>query len=256
MISDIKVDVIIPNYNETALLSRAVGSVLAQGAIVNKLIIVDDGSDEKTLQYINTEFSGIDIIEIVYSTRQNHPGAMRDIGISHASSDWIAFLDADDFWEPLKLEKQLSFALKNNFKVVCSDAHLFRNFVKVDQIYHFDINPKINTRSLLKENIIINSSSLVRRDCFQKIDGYPREYYLRGVEDYSAWLKLSVHFRIGFLNESLVNYEDQPNSLGKRQNPILRNIAILDFIFWSKRHSSLYVRLYSKYYLFRVLGRA
>jgi glycosyltransferase involved in cell wall biosynthesis len=254
--NDIKVDVIIPNYNETLLLSRAVESVLIQGGAVNKIIIVDDGSDEETLRYLNSNFSSIDKIQIVYSARRNHPGMMRDIGINQSNSDWIAFLDADDFWEPNKLRKQISFALEGNFEVVCSDANLFQNFVKVGQIYQFDVAPKIKTKRLLKENIIINSSSLIKRDCFQKIGGYPKEYYLRGVEDYSAWLRLSVHFRIGFLNETLVNYEDQVNSLGKQQNPILRNIAIFDFIFWSKRRASLYVHIYSKYYLLRVLGRA
>ena len=256
MTTDIKVDVIIPNYNETKLLSRAVDSVLNQGKVVNKIIIVDDGSDKETLQYLKSNFYNIDKIQIVYSARQNHPGVMRDIGLIHSVADWIAFLDADDFWEPDKLRKQIDFAIENNFEIVCTNAHLFRDFVKVGLIYQFDVMPEIKTKGLIKENIIINSSSLIRRDCFQKIGGYPKEYYLRGVEDFSAWLRLSVYFRIGFLNEALVNYEDQVNSLGKRQNPILRNIAIFDFIFWSKHQASTYIRLYSKYYLLRVLGRA
>lgn len=255
MITNIKVDVIVPNYNETILLSRAVDSVLIQGKVVSKIIIVDDGSDEETLQYLDSNFSGIDNIQVVYSARQNHPGVMRDIGLNHANSDWIAFLDADDFWEPEKLLKQIDFAIENNFQIVCSDANLYRNLVKVKRIYQFDIAPKITTRSLLKDNIIINSSSLVRRDCFTIIGGYPKEYYLRGVEDYSVWLRLSVFFRIGFLNEALVNYEDLASSFSKQQNSFLRNIAIFDFIFWSKHQASLFVRLYSKYYTFRVLGR-
>ena len=256
MNTNLKVDVIIPNYNETRLLSRAVDSVLIQGEIVRRIIIVDDGSDEETLNYLNSNISNVDKVQIIFSARQNHPGVMRDMGINNSNSDWIAFLDADDFWEPDKLQKQLDFAFKNNFQVVCSDAYLYRNFTKVGQIYKSDKKPIINTKSLLKENTIINSSSLIKRDCFKKINGYPKEYYLRGVEDYSAWLRLSAHFRIGYLNETLVNYEDQANSLGKQQNPILRNIAIFDFIFWSKSRAPLFIQLYSKYYLFRVLGRA
>ena len=255
MKNDFRVDVIIPNYNETKLLSRAVNSVLIQGEFVNKIIIVDDGSDEETIQYLHSNFSNVEKVKVVFAARRNNPGVMRDIGIGHADSDWIAFLDADDFWEPDKLQRQLRFALDGNFDVVCSDAHLFQNFTKVGQIYHFDVVPKISTKSLLKENIIINSSALIRRDCFERIGGYPREHYLRGVEDYSTWLRLSAYFRIGFLNETLVNYEDQLNSLGKQGNPILRNIAIFDFIFWSKQNASLYIRMYSKYYLIRVLGR-
>jgi glycosyltransferase involved in cell wall biosynthesis len=256
MTFDTKVDVIIPNYNETLLLSRAIDSVLIQGEIVNKIIIVDDGSDEKTIQYLNSKFSGIDGIQVVYSVRHNHPGVMRDIGVNNSDSEWIAFLDADDFWEPDKLRTQLAFATQNGYQVVCSDANIYRNLEKVGRIYQFNVGPRINTWRLLKENIIINSSSMMRRECFQKIGGYPREYYQRGVEDYSLWLRLSAHFKIGFVNEPLVNYEDQLNSLGKKQNVNLRNIAILDFIFWSKNRTSKLVRLYSSYYLLRVIGRA
>ncbi len=256
MTTDVKVDVIIPNYNETVLLSRAIDSVLRQERDVNKIIIVDDGSDEKTLQYLKSNFTNVEKIQILFSERQNHPGVMRDIGLSHSRADWIAFLDADDFWEPDKIRKQLNFAYERNFQIVCSNANLYRSFVKVKRIYEFKTLRNIKTKDLLKENIVINSSALIRRDCFQKIGGYPREYYLRGVEDYAAWLRLSVYFKIGFLNETLVNYEDQANSLGKQQNPILRNIAIFDFLFWSKRQASAYMRSYSKYYLIRVLGRA
>lgn len=256
MTVDAKVDVIIPNYNETLLLSRAVDSVISQGKIVNRVIIVDDGSDEKTIQYLNSKFSGIDRIQVVHSIRHNHPGVMREIGINLSDSEWIAFLDADDFWEPDKLRKQLAFAIENKYQVVCSDANLYRNLEKIGRIYHFEVEPKISTWQLLQENIIINSSAVVRRECFQKIGGYPREFHHRGVEDYSLWLRLSTHFEIGFINEPLVNYEDQIDSLGKKQNVNLRNVAILDFIFWSKSRAPKLIKLYSKYYLLKVIGRA
>jgi glycosyltransferase involved in cell wall biosynthesis len=252
---DFKVDVIIPNYNQTILLSRAIDSVLIQGDVVNKIFIVDDGSDEETTEYLQTHFFNIGKIETIRSSRKSHPGVMRDIGLEHSSSEWIAFLDSDDFWEPGKIEKQLKFALEGDFQVVCTNAYICNNLVKGRGMYQFNSEPKITTKSLIKENIIINSSSLVRKDCFEKIGGYPREYYLRGVEDYSTWLRLSVHFKIGFLNEFLVNYEDIENSFGKQQNSNLRNIALFDFAFWSKRKTSFSVRLYLKYYLCRILGR-
>jgi glycosyltransferase involved in cell wall biosynthesis len=256
MTTNIKVDVIIPNYNETSLLLRAVNSVIEQGEIINKIIIVDDGSDENTIQFLRSTFLDNDRIQIILSDRQVNPGAMRDLGLNHSMSDWVAFLDADDFWEQDKLQKQMKFALENHFQVVCSNANLVRNFVRVKPIYQFDYEPKISTKSLLRENVIINSTVLIKRDCFQKIGGYPKEHHLRGVEDFSAWLRISVYFKIGFLNEALVNYQDSEDSFGKQQNRILRDIAIYDFLFWSKGNASMFTRLYSKYYVFRVLGRA
>ena len=251
-----KVDVIIPNYNETDLLMRAVDSVLKQGEVINKIIIIDDGSNEKTIHYLNFHISVMDKVQIIFSERLVNPGAMRQIGLNHATSVWVAFLDADDFWEQDKIERQINFALKNNFQVFCSNANLYKNFVKTKPIYQFNLEPKISTKNLLKENIIINSTILVKRECFQKIGGYPKEHHLRGVEDYSAWLRVSVYFRIGFMNETLVNYQDSENSFGKQQNRILRDIAVYDFVFWSKCKASVFVRWYAKYYLCRVLGRA
>jgi glycosyltransferase involved in cell wall biosynthesis len=251
-----KVDVIIPNYNETELLLRAVNSVLTQGEIINKIIIIDDGSNKRTIQYLNFHISVIDRVQIIFSERLVNPGAMRQLGLNHSTSDWIAFLDADDFWEQDKIQKQINFALKNNFQVVCSNANLYKNSEKVKPVYQFNLEPKISTKNLLKENIIINSTILIKKECFQKIGGYPKEHHLRGVEDYSAWLRVSVYFSIGFLNETLVNYQDTENSFGKQQNRILRDLAIYDFVFWSKCNASICVRWYAKYYLCRILGRA
>ena len=256
MTTDCKVDVIIPNFNETKLLLRAVNSVRAQGEIINKIIIVDDGSDEETIQFLNSNFFSMGGIQIIFSERRVNPGAMRDIGLNNSTSDWVAFLDADDFWEKEKIQKQINFALENNFQIVCSDANLYRNFTKVKPIYKFVLAPKISTMRLLRENIVINSTVLIKRKCFEKIGGYPTEHHLRGVEDFSTWLRMSVFFRIGFLNEALVNYQDSENSFGKQQNRILREIAIYDFVFWSKGNASWILRLYSKYYLYRVLVRA
>jgi len=254
--SNVKVDVIIPNYNQTVLLSRAVDSALRQGGVVNKVIIVDDGSDENVVEYLNSNYSGSSNVQVLFSTRKNHPGAMREIGINHSTSDWIAFLDADDFWEQDKLKKQIAFALQNNFQVVCCDGYLYRNFVKIKRIYQFEREPKINIRTLIKENFVINSSALARRECFKKIGGYPEDYHLRGVEDFSTWLRLSIYFRIGFLNEALVNYEDLGDSFSKQQNAGLRNFAIFDFIFWSNHRAPLLVRLYLKLYAYKVIRRA
>lgn len=252
----IQVDVIIPNYNQTTLLSRAVESALIQGDAINKIIIIDDGSNQETIEYLSHYFSGHEKINVIQSTRYNHPGIMRELGLRNSDSEWVAFLDADDFWESKKIERQLKFAIENNFDMVSSNGYIFRDSIKVKRMYEFESAPRITTKSLFEENIIINSSTLIRRDCFQKIGGYSTEYHLRGVEDFSTWLKVSVHFRIGFLNEELVNYEDLKDSFSKQQNPALRNIALMDFLFWSKGRTSALARIYSKFYLCRVLGRA
>jgi glycosyltransferase involved in cell wall biosynthesis len=251
-----KVDVIIPNYNQTNLLARAIESALIQGDTINQIIIVDDGSSEETLEYLIDKFSCVQKIKIIRSARYSHPGIMRDIGLINSNSEWIAFLDADDFWEPGKIDRQLKFALENNFKVICSNGYVCKNSVRIKRFYEFDTFSKISTRILIKDNLVVNSSTLINRECFQKIGGYPRDYHLRGVEDFATWLRLSVYFQIGFLDEDLVNYEDLEDSFSKQQNSELRNIALLDFAFWSKGQVSPFSRVFLKFYLIKVLIRS
>ncbi len=90
------VSVIIPTFNRSALVSRAIESVLAQTYPVNEIIVVDDGSTDDTEQVIRKYENGVRYI------RQENAGvsAARNRGIKAATGEWIAFLDSDDEWLP------------------------------------------------------------------------------------------------------------------------------------------------------------
>ncbi len=94
------VSVVIPAYNSEEFIGEAIRSALAQTLPVSEIIVVDDGSTDQTAEVAAK--LGASVI------RQEHGGisAARNAGIRAAKYDWIAFLDADDIWEPKKIEYQ------------------------------------------------------------------------------------------------------------------------------------------------------
>ena len=94
------VAVVIPAYNIDPFITRAIESVLAQTHKPDQIIIVDDGSTDATAERIHQFGSQIQYIH------QPNAGlsAARNTGIKAAETEWIAFLDGDDYWLPGKLE--------------------------------------------------------------------------------------------------------------------------------------------------------
>src|SRR5271168_1713419 len=94
------VSAIIVVYNCEQYVRFAVDSVLAQTRPANEVIVVDDGSTDGTRQVLE---SYKDKIKYVYQKNAGEPAA-RNTGMRHSSSDYVAFLDADDLWLPEKLQ--------------------------------------------------------------------------------------------------------------------------------------------------------
>ncbi|MFA0521746.1 glycosyltransferase family 2 protein, partial [Vibrio sp. 10N.222.55.E8] len=100
------VSVIIPTYNCLDYLPKAIGSVIKQTHQDIEIIIIDDNSNDGTSTYL----ASIDDERIIkLSTLGVGAPQARNLGIEKASGEYIAFLDADDFWYPDKIERQLEF---------------------------------------------------------------------------------------------------------------------------------------------------
>ncbi len=113
--TDYTVSVVIPAYNVEKYIGRAIDSVLAQTRRPDEIIVVDDGSTDNTAEVIRSYGSKVCFI------RQENAGASvaRNTGVQAATSEWIAFLDADDEWLPEKLQLQIEH-LKRNPELVWS----------------------------------------------------------------------------------------------------------------------------------------
>lgn len=119
----LRFSVIIPVYNGSAFIAKAIGSCLKQTLQPVEVIVIDDASDDGTAEIVQA----IDSSLIVYHRNASNlgPSASRNIGIAMAGGDWICFLDADDIFHPQKLEV-IAYFIKQN-KDIRALGHGFRH---------------------------------------------------------------------------------------------------------------------------------
>jgi glycosyltransferase involved in cell wall biosynthesis len=99
------VSVVIPAFRAAKTICRAIDSVLAQTVRAREIIVVDDGSPDNVADVVKETYG-----DLVSLLRKENGGAAsaRNVGIDCATGDVIAFLDADDYWEPDKLQQQIA----------------------------------------------------------------------------------------------------------------------------------------------------
>ena len=128
------VSVIIPTFNRDWIVAEAIQSVLAQSYRQFELIVVDDGSTDRTPAILR-KFK--DSIQVIRQTNQG-VSAARNHGVDAARGEFIAFLDSDDLWRPEKLSVQVNFFLSNPEVQICqTDETWIRNGRRINpKSYH------------------------------------------------------------------------------------------------------------------------
>ncbi|MDQ3100821.1 MAG: glycosyltransferase family 2 protein, partial [Bacteroidota bacterium] len=107
--ADRRVDVIIPAFNASGYIAGTLASVLAQTHAPARVIVVDDGSTDRTSEIVKEIIHGYQgpiKIELLEKANGGQSTA-RNLGIDHSEAPYLAFLDADDLWHSTKLEKQM-----------------------------------------------------------------------------------------------------------------------------------------------------
>jgi glycosyltransferase involved in cell wall biosynthesis len=200
------ISVIIPTYNSEKFIGQAIQSVLEQTCQPYEIIVIDDGSTDKTKEAL-IPFIG----KITYIFQGNQgPSAARNAGIKAATGDLICFLDADDLWTPDKLARQLAFMeVQPDIGMVCSDHEEFDengvvlpSFLKKKEE---TLGPNIigeNSvcnafRMLLLMNFVSTPTVMVRRVCFESTGLFDEKLW--SIEDRDMWLRMAAHFPIACL---------------------------------------------------------
>ena len=106
----IPISVVIPTYNRSRLIRRAITCVLAQTVPCKELLVVDDGSTDDTVDVVRGFGPPVRLIP------QQHggPSRARNLGVAEATTEWIAFLDSDDLWHPDYLERMARAIARTN----------------------------------------------------------------------------------------------------------------------------------------------
>jgi glycosyltransferase involved in cell wall biosynthesis len=222
------VSVIIPAYNAEAFIFDTVNSVLNQTYQNREVIVVDDGSTDGTMAALEPFGNRIRV------QQQPNGGVAtaRNMGVSLARGEWIAFLDADDLWLPEKLERQLAFS---EAPMTFTDRFNFGSRGHLPELQS-EVTPMRGGDlfvALMREgNFITNTSVVMRRALFEQMDGFYTG--LNGTEDWDLWIRIAEHHTIGFLSEPLVRYRFHPGGLSRnfvkmgreRMQVITRGLAL------------------------------
>ncbi|HEC0486240.1 glycosyltransferase family 2 protein [Pseudomonas aeruginosa] len=223
------VSIITPSYNAEKLIGRTIQSVLDQTFDNWEMIIVDDCSKDSTRSVVAAYAEKDSRIRLVGLEKNNGaPAAPRNIGVQHASGDWIAFLDADDIWHPRKLELQLEAIKSTRARFSCTqmvdffdDKEIVFESVKTvpQQIVDFSqqrIKGRIPTSSVLLDKELIME--------------FPFNVDMRykAVEDYHCWLRiLSSETKCLKLNAPLLYYRRVVGQISGSKKYMLERMFML-----------------------------
>ena len=181
------VTAIIPAFRSEKVVIRAIESVFSQSSPVDEIIVVDDASDDRTAQVVRDFANAHPQIRLILNNQNLGPGQSRNAAWNLATSEYLAFLDADDTWHPNKIELQREWFRANPSEVICGTQHCIINQAEMqsngEQTSHFTIN------DLLLRNRFTTPSVMLRRDIPLRFD--PK---LRLSEDYLLWMEIASEF--------------------------------------------------------------
>ena len=235
------VSIIIPTYNRANCIRETITSVLNQTYQNFEIIIIDDGSIDNTKEIIQAFLD--ERIKYIFQEHNGLPASARNKGLKLAKGEYIAFLDSDDLWFPQKLKIQINFMKENPSILLVATNGLIFPLKPNMKVLSLKNNIKISFKELLQNNIIINSSVMMRKNVIQIIGFLDESFVLKYGEDYDYWLRL-LNLKdnsILILKDILVKYRDSKNSrisLYKDPSFFKQKYRIKSYIY--RKYNSLY----------------
>lgn len=210
--------IIIPLYNKAPYIEKAIQSVAAQSCQDFELIVIDDGSTDNSLEKLrvisyelgekNPEFfAKIQIIE----QKNQGVSTTRNNGVQMAKYEYIAFLDADDWWEPAFLEEMKS--LIGNYPdagIYGSNYYKIRHGQKIQPVMGVEPGFKagyINYFNAYARTFwmpLWTGAVVVKKQVFNSVGGFLPG--LKMGEDFHLWARIANNYKVAFLNNHLSNY--------------------------------------------------
>ena len=200
------VSIIIPYFKKRSFIEKTLESVLSQTLQDFEIILIYDDEDKDDLVFIEELVNNNPKIKIIENTKNLGAGVSRNKGIQNSSGSIIAFLDADDYWFPERLEKQINFMIDKKYKFT------FCNYKKKNgkEISVFSKKNKISHEDLLTDcEIGLSTVLLLKTEIIENL--FPP---LKTKEDLTAWLKITKK-NVDAYNfpEYLVQWNYSKNSL-------------------------------------------
>ena len=220
------VSVVIPVYNRETTVSRAIASVLNQSYANLELIIVDDCSNDNTLQVIR-EFQD-KRMKVITSERNSGANAARNKGIMAAKGQYVAFQDSDDEWVQDKLKIQLRDMIDRNLSAsFCAHRRIDgRRESIVPDDYENKKKYETELMNVLADcNVVSTQTLIVKRDVFDKIGYFDEE--MPRLQDYEFVIRLAQKEKIGYIAQPLVSVYHTKLSISTNSKALCEAILLL-----------------------------
>lgn len=180
------VSIITPCYNSASFISQTIDSVLKQTYENWELLITDDFSTDNSVEIIRTYMQKDSRIKL-FKTEKNtgHPSIPRNISLSHAMGDFVAFLDSDDIWDKHKLIEQIEFINKGKYDLICSYCRVIK---ENGEVTNRILKTKNNAsyKDMLKMYELISPTILCTKRIAKRLSFPSCEK-----EDYVEWLRIT-----------------------------------------------------------------
>jgi glycosyltransferase involved in cell wall biosynthesis len=245
-----KVTVVIPAYNAMRYLPETMETALAQTFTDFEVLVVNDGSTDHTAEWVSQVTDPR--VRIVSQENKGLAGA-RNTGIAHAKGEYIAYLDADDLWEPTKLEKQVR-CLDENPEVglvYTWTALADQDGKSTGRVISSHAEGNV-WQELIEFNMVCcGSTPLIRRSCFDVVGLFSPD--VSPSDDWDMWLRIANKFSFGVVKEALIRYRQHPSNSSKNFQLMLdTSRTLIERTFASAPTESLYLRnrSYGSIYLY------
>lgn len=236
----LKVSVVIPAYNAMTYLPETVESVLKQTFSDYEVLIINDGSSDHIVEWAD---QATDPRVRIISQQNQGVSAARNTGIAQAQGEYIAFLDADDLWEPTKLEKQVGCLEANpSVGLVYTWTALIDQFGQpTRRVWTSHIEGNVWEQIVVNDMISNGSSPMVRRRCFETAGVFDPN--ISSSEDRDMWTRIAVNYPFAVVKEVLTFYRRHPhNTTNQRQKMIQDLRQVIEKTFETAPLESLYLR--------------
>jgi len=205
------ISVVIPTFNYGRFLGDAIRSVLRQTYDNIEVLVVDDGSTDETPEVVS-EFTNL----ITYIWQQNAGQSVaRNIGIYESKGSLIAFLDADDFWEPSKIQMQYEL-LSDKCGFIYCGARTFQSYSNetinvLDPLFRGNCTNEFIKNPGVQIVTAGESSVLVRKDIAERVGGFDKRLSISA--GYDFYRRCSNITEFDFVDETLVNYRSHGSNI-------------------------------------------
>lgn len=221
------VSIVIPSYKRSAqLVGRAVQSVLKQTYNKIQVVLVDDNAEPELLSYREEVSSLVNTLcdtRILYiQNKENLGGAgARNVGIQAAAGEYITFLDDDDEYLPLKIEKQLAFMKENDLDVCFGKLCIYNKSGKIVDVRKHDLasfDKNYLMKYHLQKQITGTPTFMMKKKVLEEVGGF--DLVPMGQEYYLMQKILQTENRLGYFDECYVKAYRTPLeaiSIGKKK---------------------------------------